>query len=323
MHLPACGRGSRLKASNGRIPLDNPYFARAAGPLARTIADVALGMRAVARPDERDYTSHPPAYIDWFDLETDVRDRRIAMHIDPGAGMPVNPEVWAALLRAADRFADTEAEVVELPAFIDDGILRDIDDIWRIRFRRTYLGLSHEAKIAVLPYIAEWVHPGSDKTCRRALEAYETFGEVRKRTVAAMSAFDRVLAPVAPVVAFPSEWPMPWGFDASVVIAHIALTLPYNMSGQPASSENWGMTSNGRPIGLQISGRRFTDLMTLQLTAWCEGARRRTRCRCLRAEASRPMHAAGSRDSAGSQHLSSGGGATLAGPEMPLVGSRM
>ncbi len=50
---------------------------------------------------------------------------------------------------------------MELPAFIDDGICGDIDDFWRIRFWRTYLGLSHEAKIAVLPYIADWVHPGS------------------------------------------------------------------------------------------------------------------------------------------------------------------
>ncbi len=82
------------------------------------------------------------------------------MHIDPGAGMPVDPEVRAAVLRAADLFADAGAEVVELPAFIDDGILRDIDDFWRIRFWRTYLALSHEAKIAVLPYIGEWMHPG-------------------------------------------------------------------------------------------------------------------------------------------------------------------
>ncbi len=198
MRLPAAWTGvATLKPSNGRIPLDNPYFGRSAGPLARTVADVALGMHAVARPDERDYTSLPDADIDWLDLDTDVRGRRIAVHIEPGAGMPVDPEVRAAVLRAADLFSDAGAEVVELPAFIDDGILRDIDDFWRIRFWRTYLGLSHEAKIAVLPYIADWVHPGSDMTGRRALEAYETFGELQKRTVAATSAFDGVLAPVA------------------------------------------------------------------------------------------------------------------------------
>ncbi len=74
VRLPAAWTGvATLKPSNGRIPLDNPYFGRSAGPLARTVADVALGMHAVARPDERDYTSLPDADIDWLDLDTDVR----------------------------------------------------------------------------------------------------------------------------------------------------------------------------------------------------------------------------------------------------------
>lgn len=81
-------------------------------------------------------------------------------------------------------FSDAGAEVVELPAFINDGISRDVDDFWRIRFWRTYLGLSHGAKIAVLPCFADWVHPGSDMTGRRALETYETFGELQKSTAA-------------------------------------------------------------------------------------------------------------------------------------------
>ncbi len=273
VRLPAAWTGvATLKPSNGRIPLDNPYFGRSAGPLARTVADVALGMHAVARPDERDYTSLPDADIDWLDLDTDVRGRRIAVHIDPGAGMPVDPEVRAAVLRAADLFSDAGAEVVELPAFIDDGILRDIDDFWRIRFWRTYLGLSHEAKIAVLPYIADWVHPGSDMTGRRALEAYETFGELQKRTVAATSAFDGVLAPSL-------RWRRSRGVADAVGLrrerGHVAHRVHAAVQhvGQPASSVNCGFTADGRPIGLQISGRRFADLETLRLTAWYEGAR--------------------------------------------------
>ena len=114
------------QTEQGPIPLKNPYFGRSAGPLAPPVADVALGMHAVARLDERDYTSVPDADIDWLDLDTDVRRRRIAVHLDPGAGMPVDPEARAAALRVADTFADAGAEVVELPAFINDGIRRDI-----------------------------------------------------------------------------------------------------------------------------------------------------------------------------------------------------
>lgn len=89
-----------LKPSNGRIPLDNPYFGRSAGPLAGTVADVALGMHAVARPDERDYTSLPDDDIDWFDLDTDVGSPYRRAH-RPGYGhsrrhdRPVGDELFS------------------------------------------------------------------------------------------------------------------------------------------------------------------------------------------------------------------------------------
>ncbi len=212
VRLPAAWTGvATLKPSNGRIPLDNPYFGRSAGPLARTVADVALGMHAVARPDERDYTSLPDADIDWLDLDTDVRaaaspctsTRARACPSTPRFGRPCcarrisslmpEPRSWSC--RRSSTTASCATSTTS-GASVSGA---------------TYLGLSHEAKIAVLPYIADWVHPGSDMTGRRALEAYETFGELQKRTVAATSAFDGVLAPVAPVAAFPAEWPIAVG----------------------------------------------------------------------------------------------------------------
>jgi aspartyl-tRNA(Asn)/glutamyl-tRNA(Gln) amidotransferase subunit A len=50
---------------------------------------------------------------------------------------------------------------------------------------------------------------------------------------------------------------------------HIAFTLPYNMSEQPAASINCGYTESGLPIGLQIVGQRHDDLGVLQVAhAW-------------------------------------------------------
>lgn len=76
VRLPAAWTGvATLNPSNGRIPLDNPYFGRSAGPLARTVADVALGMHAVARPDERDYTSLPDAQCELLGQEDQSHPR--------------------------------------------------------------------------------------------------------------------------------------------------------------------------------------------------------------------------------------------------------
>lgn len=273
VRLPATWLGlATLKPSNGRIPLDNPYFGRAAGPLAQSMTEVARAMQVLSIPDERDYTSLPPAEIDWLDLDTDVRGKKIALHLEPGAGMSVDPEVRAAILAAADTFSDAGAEIVELPAFIDEQALQYVDTYWRVRFWRTYKELSPEQKNRVLPFISTWVHRGADVSGATALECAEGMSELQRRTVAATHPFDAVLSPVAPVAAFPAEWPMPWGHEDNGM-AHIAFTLPYNMSGQPASSINAGFTADGRTIGLQISGRRFADAEVLRLSAWYESAR--------------------------------------------------
>src|SRR5579864_1624199 len=55
-----------LKPSLGRVPVDPPYFGRAVGPMTRTVADSALLLAEISRPDARDHMSLPPADINWF-----------------------------------------------------------------------------------------------------------------------------------------------------------------------------------------------------------------------------------------------------------------
>jgi aspartyl-tRNA(Asn)/glutamyl-tRNA(Gln) amidotransferase subunit A len=60
LRLPAgwCGIFT-LKPSLGRIPIDPPYTGRAAGPMTRSVADAALFMQVLARPDPRDSMGLP------------------------------------------------------------------------------------------------------------------------------------------------------------------------------------------------------------------------------------------------------------------------
>jgi aspartyl-tRNA(Asn)/glutamyl-tRNA(Gln) amidotransferase subunit A len=92
---------------------------------------------------------------------------------------------------------------------------------------------------------------------------------IQAQTVAATVPYDLVLSPVAPVAAFPAEQPMPFSGDAKTM-AHIGFTAPYNMSGQPAATVNCGFTTDRRPIGVQIAGRRVDDLGVLRAAAWYE-----------------------------------------------------
>ena len=53
--------------------------------------------------------------------------------------------------------------------------------------------------------------------------------------------------------------------DPHDALAHIAFTVAYNMSEQPAASINWRFSDDGLPIGVQVAGRRFDDLGVMRL----------------------------------------------------------
>ena len=258
-----------LKPSAGRVPLDNPYLGRVAGPMTRTVTDAALLMQEISRPDARDWTSLPPADLDWRDLDHDVSGLRVGLHLDAGCGAPVDPEVAVVVRRAAVCFDEAGAVVEELGPFVEQSLLDALDRFWRVRSWADYSRLPEEARRRVLPYIVEWVHGGADVSGRDVLDAYHDVARMQARTVAATLPFDLVLSPVTPAAAFPAEQPMPVP-DPRQTMSHIGFTAPYNMSGQPAVSINAGFTADGRPVGVQLAGRRFDDLGVLRAAAWYE-----------------------------------------------------
>jgi aspartyl-tRNA(Asn)/glutamyl-tRNA(Gln) amidotransferase subunit A len=269
VRLPAgwCGIFT-LKPSLGRIPIDPPFQGRVAGPMTRTVADSALFMRVLSRPDTRDHMSLPPAEIDWTALDRDVKGLRIGLHLDPGVGLPVLPEVRAAVEAAARAFEAAGAIVEPLGAFLTRDMLDGQDRFWRARAFADVGPLPEEKKAKILPFIRAWSESGGRLSGADVYAGFSQSMAIRKATVEATRPFDYVLSPTAPIPAFAAELPSPTN-DPDLPFEHIAFTLPYNMSEQPAASINCGYTSDGLPIGLQIAGRRFDDLGVLQMAhAW-------------------------------------------------------
>lgn len=276
IRLPGTWLGlATLKPSDGRVPLDTPTLGRAAGPMARTVEDLAWTMEIISKPDARDWASLPPAEIDWAALDLDPAGLKIGLHLDAGAGMPLEPEIRDAVVAAAQVFADAGAEVTEVAPFIDDDVLIAVDQFWRVRSWEIFQKLTIEQQAKVLPFIVQWTLGGADVSGARVFECYNTIERLRAATIAATLPYDVVLSPVAPVAAFPAEWPMPFGFE-NRGMAHIGFTLPYNMSGQPAATVNCGFMPDGRPIGVQIAGPRFDDRGVLRAAAWYEAHRPET-----------------------------------------------
>ncbi len=273
VRLPAGWSGlASLKPSWGRAPTDPPYYGRAPGPMTRTVADATLLLSVLSGPDERDPTSLPSQELDLNVDDVEVAGWRVAVLPDAGCGLPVDAQVGAAVDAAAVVFADAGATVERIDPFFDREMLDDLDLLWRVRGWAEFTALDHDRQHAVLPYIADWCRGGADVPGVVVMRCLNRMLEVGQATLAATSTYDLVLSPVAPVPTYPAEWHAPTD-DHTRTMEHIAFTVPYNFSHQPAATVNAGFTTEGKPIGVQLAARRFADDTALAAAAFFERAR--------------------------------------------------
>ncbi len=265
VRLPAgwCGIFT-LKPSLGRIPIYPPFAGRVAGPMTRSVADSAAMMAVLSQPDARDTMSLPWQDIAWGQLEREVRGLKIGLMMNAGWGLDVEPEIAAAVLAAARAFEAAGAIVEPLGAFMNRGMAEGMDQFWRCRAWIDISALPDARRAKVLPFIHEWARGGSGLAGEQVFHGYSQMAAMREAAVAACARFDYVLSPTAPMPAFAAELPCPTN-DPARPFEHIAFTLPFNMSEQPAASINCGYTASGLPVGLQIVGKRFDDLGVLQV----------------------------------------------------------
>lgn len=273
IRLPAgwCGLVG-LKPSFGRVPIDPTYYGRVAGPMTRTVEDAALMMRELSQPDARDGMSLPPQEIDWLALDGDPKGLRIGLLLDAGIGMPVEPQVRAAIERAASAFAAAGAIVEPMAPFLTREMLDGLDDFWRQRAWADIGALPQERQEKVLPYIYAWAEGGRNLDGSRVYHGMSQMMAMRNAALKASAPYDFMLSPVSPVPAFAAELASPL-HDPARPFEHIAFTVAANMSDQPAVSVDAGLTTEGLPIGLQITGRRFDDLGVLRMAKAWEGMR--------------------------------------------------
>jgi aspartyl-tRNA(Asn)/glutamyl-tRNA(Gln) amidotransferase subunit A len=133
--------------------------------------------------------------------------------------------------------------------------------------------MSEAQRARVLPYIIEWAMWRAEALSGPQLMAgYAQLMAMREAAVRAVSAYDFVISPVAPVVSYSAEAHSPTD-DPHRALEHIAFTVAYNMSEQPAASVNWSGSDDGLPIGVQIVGQRFDDLGVMRLARLIETMR--------------------------------------------------
>jgi aspartyl-tRNA(Asn)/glutamyl-tRNA(Gln) amidotransferase subunit A len=279
VRLPAthCGIFA-LKPSLGRVPVNPPYMGRVVGPMTRSVRDAAQLMDIIARPDARDFMSLPAQDRQFTPLvPAQPRGLRIGFLADMGVGLRVHSEVRAAAESAASALAAAGCEVESMRSFLTAEMLDGMSRFFEARSDNDLMQLPAAKREKVLPFIAEWCSWRAAKfSGRDVMHAYTLVMAMREAAVAASQAFDFILSPTSPILPYEAELAAP-GNDPRDALPHIAFTVPYNMSEQPAASLNWSYSADGLPIGVQVIGRRFDDAGVLQLSLLMEELRPKQR----------------------------------------------
>jgi aspartyl-tRNA(Asn)/glutamyl-tRNA(Gln) amidotransferase subunit A len=276
VRLPAthCGIFA-LKPSLGRVPIHPPYLGRVAGPMTRTVEDAALMMNVLARSDARDFMSLPPHGQDFARGLGEIDPRRIKIGLlpDMGVGLSIDPQVRAAAEAAATALAGAGCNVESIRSFVTEEMLDGMGRFFEARSYNDYMQLPAARRQKVLPFIVEWCSWRAAKfSGRDVMQAYGQVMAMREAAVGASREYDFLLSPTSPILPYEADFPAP-GNDAHNALPHIAFTVPFNMSEQPAASINWSYSEDGLPIGVQIVGQRFDDIGVLRLAKFIEGIR--------------------------------------------------
>ena len=274
VRLPAshCGLAS-LKPTHGRVPHLPADTMRMAGPMGRSVDDIARLLTVLTRQDERDTWSLPADGTQYHErLERDVKELKIGVLTDMGFGLKPEPAVRDAVEASGRLLAAAGAIVEPFVSPLDYDAGAPIDLFLQVRGYLEYSALPPHADTErdINPYVRAWSLGGARHT---GADLYRALGQIAKMKTAMLASFegfDYVIAPTLPAVNFPAEEP---GLSREKPLEHSLFTAMFNQTCQPASTVCMAFDARHLPIGVQVIGHRFDDLGVLQVTKALEGLR--------------------------------------------------
>lgn len=248
------------KPTLGRVPYFPGQTDRTvAGPIARTVADVAATMNIIARPDGRDWMELPPDHTDYLAaLRDPPRGLRVGVSLDYGY-QKVDAEVAAIFEQALTAFEPISTRIAR--------VSRVCDDPFRIYMIQATLRLRATRRAPDEPRAISSV---LDFAARLTPEDQQTMIDQRNKLGADLLAVfgecDVLVSPTAPVVAPRINEFYPAGDTLDEAGRNlIGFTCPVNLVQMPAVSIPCGLTRAGMPVGLQIAGPKFSDALLLRI----------------------------------------------------------
>jgi len=252
------------------------------GPMARTVADVALMFDAEAGFDARDPLSprEPlPSYVKC--AARPEKPLRVAVSADLGIAPVVDRDVRACIQGVAEKLAAEGVAVEEAHPDLSDAGANFL----------TLRGAVYLARVAPLlaqyrgvlkPEVVENIEFGLGLKLTDVVAAEIAQGEIIRRAAAFFEKFDALICPATLCPPFDVNWRYPESWDGvafSGYMGWLVLTYVVTMTACPVLAMPGGFTPGGLPLGLQVIGPPRGEARLFAHGAWLEsllGLARRT-----------------------------------------------
>lgn len=267
------------------------------GPIAKDVTDCALLLEAIASYDRKDSTSIRRESYDFTSaLQDDVQGMKIGIPRDY-FGEGLNPEVWAAILKAADILRERGAVVEEfdlslvdyaIPAYYviaSAGASSNLARFDGVKYgyrTEEYEGLHNMYKKSRSegfgPEVKRRIMLGSFVLSSGYYDAYylkalRTKALIRQAFDRAFEKYDVILGPAAPTTAPKLGESLS---DPLQMYLGDIYTISANLAGIPGICLPCGKNAAGLPIGLQLLGDCFQENKILRAAYTYECVRGKT-----------------------------------------------
>ncbi|MCW2740476.1 MAG: Amidase, Asp-tRNAAsn/Glu-tRNAGln amidotransferase subunit [Blastococcus sp.] len=248
-----------LRPTPGRVPTWPSPMAwsqlSVQGPLGRTVADVALQLSVLARPDLRVPISLGDGGAAFAgELPTSLAGLRVAWAPDLGGRVTVDPAITAVLGGSVGVFEELGASIEE-----DCPNLSGADEVFgTLRawlYDTAFSELARRNPDKVKESIRWNAEQGATLTGADLARAEVAHTKLYERMVEFFERFDVLLAPTTQVLPFPVELEYPTeiaGVAQESYLEWMRSCTVISATGCPALSVPGGFTPDGLPVGLQI-----------------------------------------------------------------------
>jgi amidase len=270
-----------LRSSAGRVPVypagDGFAGLSVQGPMARSVADLALLLSVIAGPDRRSPISLEEPGADFATVPAGgLAGKRIAFSTDLGGAVTVDPEV-AQIVRAAAASCEAGGAIVEEASPDFTGADECFRTLRAWQFEATLGEFLDRHRATIRPSLYANMEQGRTLTGpqvgRAAVLRTTLFHRMRVFLSPAGAGFDALLLPIAPLPAFSVDIQYPEVVAGERQVDYLGWMRPVchvTVTAHPSIAMPAGFCSAGTPVGVQLVGRHRAERELLGLAAGFE-----------------------------------------------------